>query len=262
MSAASLLGLGLLLAAAVMAATFALARRVDNYSIVDVAWSLTFTPLALLDAALATGWGPRRALVAALTCAWSLRLGLHLWARIAAHHPREDGRYVELRRRWAPALATRFFVFFQAQGLLNVLLSLPVLLACSNASPAFSAVELAGVALFVVALGGEALADAQLRRFKARAGSAGRVCDVGLWSWSRHPNYFFEWLVWCGFAALALPAPWGFTAAFAPLLMLYFLLRVTGIPMTEEQSLRTRGAAYRDYQRRTSAFFPLPPRRA
>lgn len=261
MSAATLLALALLLAAGLMTAAFALARRIDNYSVVDVAWSLAFTPLALLYAALGAGWGPRRAVVAALTGAWSLRLGLHLWARIAAHHPREDGRYVELRRRWAPAPATRFFVFFQAQGLLNVLLSLPVLLACSNASPAFSAVELAGVAVFVVALGGEALADAQLRRFKAVPGNAGLVCDVGLWSWSRHPNYFFEWLVWCGFFLLALPAPWGWTSAFAPLLMLWFLLRVTGIPATEEQSLRTKGEAYREYQRSTSPFFPLPPRR-
>ena len=261
MSAAALLTLALLLAAGSMTAVFTLARRIDNYSIVDVAWSLIFTPLALLYAALGTGWAPRRALVAGLTAAWSLRLGLHLWARIASHHPREDGRYVELRRLWAPRLAARFLAFFQLQGLLNVVLSLPVLLACLHEAPAFAPIELAGAAVLAVAVGGEALADAQLRRFKAAPGSAGRVCDTGLWSWSRHPNYFFEWLAWCGFFLLALPAPWGWTSIFAPALMLYFLLRVTGIPTTEEQSLRTKGAAYRQYQRTTSAFFPLPPRR-
>ncbi len=261
MSAATLLALALLLAAGLMTAVFALARRIDNYSVVDVAWSLAFTPLALLYAALGPGWGPRRRLVAALTAAWSLRLGLHLWSRVASHHPREDGRYVELRRLWASKLAARFFGFFQLQGLLNVALSLPVLLACLHEAPAFAPVELAGAVVFAVSVGGETLADAQLRRFKADPARRGRVCDVGLWRFSRHPNYFFEWLVWCGFLLLALPAPWGWTAAFAPLLMLWFLLRVTGIPATEEQALRTKGEAYRQYQRSTSAFFPLPPRR-
>jgi steroid 5-alpha reductase family enzyme len=261
-SPATLLVLALLLAGGLMTVVFALARRIQNYSVVDVAWSLAFTPLALLYAALGTGWGPRRTLMAGLTAAWSLRLGLHLWVRIARHHPREDGRYVELRRLWASHPAVRFFAFFQLQGLLNVILSLPVLLACLHPAPAFAPAELAGAAVFAIAVTGEGLADAQLRRFKADPARRGQVCDVGLWRFSRHPNYFFEWLVWCGFFLLALPAPWGWTTIFAPLLMLYFLLRVTGIPMTEEQSVRTKGAAYREYQRTTSAFFPLPPRRA
>lgn len=112
----------------------------------------------------------------------------------------------------------------------------------------------------MVALAGEALADRQLAAFKADPGSRGRACRAGLWRYSRHPNYFLEWLVWVAYAAFALTSPWGWTSAYAPLLMLFFLLRVTGIPMAEEQALRSRGADYREYQRTTSALFPWFPK--
>jgi steroid 5-alpha reductase family enzyme len=258
---AGLLLLATLLAAFLMAATFAVARRIDNYSIVDVAWSANFTPIAWLYAALAPGYLPRRLLVAGLVTLWSLRLALHLHRRIAAQHPVEDGRYQELRRAWTGRLATRFFLFFQAQGLLNALLSIPFLLACLDRRGPLDAKDAAGASLFAVALAGEAAADRQLARWKRDPARRGGVCDVGLWGLSRHPNYFFEWLVWVAFALLAVRAPWGAGAVFAPLLMLYFLLSVTGIPATEAQALRSRGEAYRDYQRRVSAFFPWRPRR-
>jgi len=110
-----------------------------------------------------------------------------------------------------------------------------------------------------VAVLGEGIADAQLRRFKADPANRGLVCRVGLWGWSRHPNYFFDWLIWCAFVLLALGSPWGWVTVVSPALMLYFLLRVTGIPATEAHALRSRGAAYVQYQREVSAFVPLPP---
>jgi steroid 5-alpha reductase family enzyme len=122
--------------------------------------------------------------------------------------------------------------------------------------------EWAGAALWLFALLGESAADLQLARFKADPSTRGRVCDVGLWRLSRHPNYFFEWLVWCAYFLFALPSPWGWTTVSCPLLMLYFLFRVTGIPATEEQALRSRGEAYRRYQRTTSAFVPWVRRSA
>jgi steroid 5-alpha reductase family enzyme len=110
--------------------------------------------------------------------------------------------------------------------------------------------------VFLAGLIGESAADWQLARFKATPGHAGRICQAGVWNYSRHPNYFFEWLVWCGFALVALAAPWGWLGLLSPALMLYTLLRVTGIPATEAAALARRGDAYREYQRTTSAFVP------
>jgi steroid 5-alpha reductase family enzyme len=245
-----------------MAGVFVIGRRIANFSVVDVAWSLNFIPLAWLAAALGSGNAARRLAVAVLVSFWSARLGAHLWTRIAALHPAEEGRYVELRRRWAADLDRRFFAFFLFQGALNGVLCLPAILACFNASPTVHPLEIAGALLFVASLAGESSADASLAAFRRRADSKGRVCREGLWRYSRHPNYFFEWLVWCAFALIATPAPWGFLAWSCPALMLYFLLRVTGIPATEEQAVRSRGDAYREYQRTTSAFVPWFPRNA
>ena len=260
MSGPALLGLGGGLAALVMAAVFLLSLRIRNFSVVDVAWSAVFTPLAVLYASFGVGGTARRALIAAMVTLWSLRLAAHLYLRIAALHPEEEGRYVQLRRDWASNLNPRFFWFFQAQGLLATLLSVPFLLACVDSRPALGPFELAGTALFAIALCGESIADRQLASWKADPANRGRTCRSGLWRYSRHPNYFFEWLVWVAFAVFAWPSPWGALAIACPLLMLFFLFRVTGIPMTEEQALRSRGEDYREYQRTTSAFVPWLPR--
>jgi|JI10StandDraft_1071094.scaffolds.fasta_scaffold50514_3 steroid 5-alpha reductase family enzyme len=250
----------LILAAGLMAVTFALALWLDNFSIVDVAWSFNFTPVAALYMVLSPAPGWRRGVVLAVVAVWSLRLAGHLARRIAALHPVEEGRYLELRRQWANNVQGRFFRFFMIQGGLNVLLSTPILFLSRHVDPALGLLEGLGLALFVTSLAGEALADAQLAEFKRDPASKGRVCDLGLWRYSRHPNYFFEWLVWCAFALMATAVPWGFLSWVCPALMLYFLLRVTGIPMTEEQAIRSRGEAYRNYQATTSAFVPWFPR--
>lgn len=235
-----------------MALVWWVSERIRNAGIVDIAWSALFTPLAILYAALGQGWAPRRLAVAAAASVWSVRLAWHLYRRVMGRHPREDRRYVELRRRFGG----KFFAFFEAQGLLAALLSTPFALAAMNETRGFHAIEIAGYALLIVAGTGETIADAQLARFKATANRDDAVCRVGLWRTSRHPNYFFEWLVWCAFFLMALPAPGGWISLFCPVLMLYFLLRVTGIPMLEEQAVATKGDAYRAYQRSTSAFVP------
>jgi len=253
----TLLALGALLMAAAFVVVWAVAVRIRNAGIVDVAWAGGLSALALLYAGLGGGWGPRRTLAAGMTVAWSLRLAVYLWRRVATAHPAEDGRYAELRRRWEGRnVDRRFLVFFLAQALLDVLLSLPMLLASLNPAPGLHPLEWAGAGLWLVAVGGESLADRQLARFKAEPGNRGRVCQVGLWRYSRHPNYFFEWLVWCAWFVFASASPWGWLTLYCPALMLYFLFRVTGIPATEEQAVRTKGDAYRDYQRTTSAFVP------
>jgi steroid 5-alpha reductase family enzyme len=193
---------------------------------------------------------------------WSVRLTAHLAARMRGKP--EEGRYRALRAGWEAAghdVPRRFLFFFLFQGLLDVFFSVPMLLAVLNPAPRFSAWEVAGAGLWLVAVAGESAADAQLERFKADPASRGRTCDTGLWRTSRHPNYFFEWLVWVAWCVFALGSPWGSLAVICPAVMLFFLLRVTGIPATEEQAIRSRGEAYRRYQRTTSAFVPWFPRR-
>lgn len=237
------------------------ARRLDNYGIVDVAWSYAFAAVAAFYAFAGAGWTGRRALLAAMVITWSLRLGTHLWVRVARHHPAEDTRYVQLRRDWAVDFNRKMAGFFQLQAVSVVLLGLGFVVAAQNPVARWHALEIAGAVVWLLAISGEAIADAQLAAFKGRPENRGQVCAVGLWRYSRHPNYFFEWLIWVGYALFALASPGGWLGLIGPAGILYLLVRVTGIPLAEQQSLRSRGDAYRRYQAVTSAFVPWPRRR-
>jgi len=169
--------------------------------------------------------------------------------------------YLPLRSKWGDRAQSRFFVFFQLQALVDMIFSLPYLVAMTNPTPGLGVWGLAGVLVWVVAVVGEALADRQLAAFRADPANRGRTCRVGLWRASRHPNYFFEWLHWWSYVLLAVGSPWWALTLVGPALMLFFLFKVTGIPATEAQALASRGEDYRDYQRTTSAFIPWFPRR-
>lgn len=231
-----------------------------NAAIVDFGWAVGTGLLGTFYALLGGGWPTRAWAIGAMSGLWGLRLAIHLLVRTFGHV--EEGRYQELRRSWKTNLGLKFLVFFQVQAVTCVLLSAPFLLAAVNPAPAAHWLEYAGATLWMVGFAGEAVADAQLAAFKAAPYTSGRTCNTGLWRYSRHPNYFFEWLTWVAFAVFATPSPYGWIGWLAPALILYFLLRVTGIPATEEQALRSRGEEYRHYQRTTSAFIPWFPRRA
>jgi len=236
-------------------------QRTRNAGIVDVGWALAFAPVVAVFGVMAHTpwcvWGP----IAALVGAWSVRLGGYLIARGAASGA-EEGRYADLRARWAPHASRAFFVFFQAQAALVGILSTAFVVPFVVTPWDGGAVRGAGIAITSIGLLGETIADAQLARFK-RTAAKGSVCDVGLWSWSRHPNYFFEWCVWLGYAVFGLAfAPWGLVALGGQALIVGTILKVTGIPATEAQALRSKGDAYRAYQARVSAFVPWPPRRS
>ena len=240
---------------------YLLARRVDNYGIVDIAWSYAFGALAAFYVLAGTGWPVRRALLGAMVSLWSARLGTHLAIRVIGHHPVEDGRYRQLRQDWSANFTSKMAWFFQMQAVSVVVLAAGFLAVSLNPAPALHPLEIAGAVLWLLAISGEALADAQLAAFKRHTANKGLVCDVGLWRYSRHPNYFSEWMVWVAYAVFALASPWGWVGILGPVSILYLLLRVTGIPMTEEQSIRSRGDAYRRYQQTTSAFVPWFPRK-
>jgi steroid 5-alpha reductase family enzyme len=165
-----------------------------------------------------------------------------------------------LRERWQGSPA-RFFLFFQLQALVVALFAVPFFAAASQ--PDLDARWIAAAAAcWLLSLGGETLADRQLARFRADPANRGRTCRDGLWGWSRHPNYFFEWLHWFAYVLLAAGGPLAGWSWIGPIVMLLFLYRVSGIPWTEAQALRSRGEDYRRYQRQVSAFLPLPPRGA
>jgi steroid 5-alpha reductase family enzyme len=251
---------GWLVMAAVMVALWVVQRAHRDAGIVDVGWAAGLGLLAVLYAVLGSGDPPRRLLVAGMACAWSLRLAWYILVNRVIGKP-EDGRYQTLRSKWGNDAQSRFFVFFQLQALVDVIFAIPFLVAMTNPRAGFGAWDLAGVLVWVVAVGGEAFADRQLAVFRADPANRGRTCRVGLWRASRHPNYFFEWLHWWSYVLLAVGSPWWALTLIGPALMLFFLFKVTGIPATEAQALASRGDDYRDYQRTTSAFVPWFPRR-
>jgi steroid 5-alpha reductase family enzyme len=233
-----------------------LALRINNLGILDIAWSYAFAPVAVFYAVTTNGDLTRRWLMAGMSVLWSVRLGTYLYFRVMGHHPKEDPRYAEMRVRWDKNLKLHVLVFFQLQAVLIALLSIPFLVVCLNERPGISLMEWLGVAIWLVAVTGEGLADWQLKQFKSDPKNRGRVCQAGLWNYSRHPNYFFEWLVWVGFFVFALGSPLGGATIYCPALMLFFLLRVTGLPLTETLSVKSKGDPYREYQRTTSRFVP------
>jgi len=230
-----------------------------NASVVDPGWAGGLALLGVIYAAMGGGYPLRTVLIASMALLWGLRLAFYLLFTRVIGHP-EEGRYVQLRREWGGNLPLKFLLFFQFQALLCVFLATPFLVASLNRQPRLSLPEYVGTALWFVALIGEIVADSQLQAFKSDPANRGRTCRVGLWKYSRHPNYFFEWLIWVAFALFAMGSPYGYIALASPALMLFFLFRVTGIPATEAQALRTKGEDYRQYQQTTSVFVPWFPR--
>lgn len=260
MSPLQLILLGGATVSALMFALWLFHFPLKNAAIVDFGWALGTGMLGVGYALFGGGYRPRALAVGVMSGVWGLRLALHLLVRTLGHD--EEGRYQELRRQWKTNLGFKFLVFFQFQAVTCVLLAAPFLLGATNVAPRITWGEYAAMILWVISISGEALADAQLATFKRDPYSKGRTCRVGLWRYSRHPNYFFEWMIWVSFAIFSTSSPYGWIGWISPALILYFLLRVTGIPATEEQSLRTKGGEYREYQRTTSAFVPWFPKGA
>jgi len=231
-----------------------------NAAIVDAGWAGGLALLGVIYAAIRGGCPVRAVLIASMAALWGFRLAFFLLFTRVIGHPKE-GRYVQLRRDWGGNMPFKSLLFFEFQALLCVLFSVPFLIAALNLRPHLSAFEYAAAALWLIAWISEFVADSQLNSFKSNPANRGVTCRVGLWRYSRHPNYFFEWLIWVAFALFALGSPYGYLALFAPALMLYFLFRLTGIPATEAQALRSKGEDYRQYQRTTSVFVPWFPRK-
>jgi steroid 5-alpha reductase family enzyme len=232
------------------------AHKLKNAGVVDIFWSYNFAVIAVILLILAPGFETRKLLICGMVIIAGVRLGTHLAVRIVKHLSVEEGRYQQLRKEWAPNPEQKFFFFFQFQAISNVLLAIPFFVVTQNTNPQFSPLEYVGAGLWLISVLGEAIADAQLAAFKKDTKNKGKVCNTGLWGYSRHPNYFFEWLMWVAYFVFALASPYGYLAIISPAIILYLLLKVTGIPATEEQAVRSKGELYKSYQSATSVFIP------
>lgn len=258
-------GAAALLLAIIMTLAWVVQYRTGQGAWVDAFWTFGIGLAGLLVALWPLAPGDihfRQGAVAGLIALWSLRLGGHLVERALKGAP--DERYEGLKREWGDKAQPRLFAFLMLQAGAAALLVVSLLVAARNPVPGPTPQDLLAVLIMLVALGGEATADRQLAAFKANPANKGKICDTGLWAWSRHPNYFFEWLGWCAWPVMAIDLtgqwPWGWLALTAPVYIYWLLTRVSGVPPLEAHMKKTRPEAFARYAARTSLFFPRPPK--
>ena len=247
-------------AALMMSLVYLWQRRSGNAGYVDAAWSLCIGVISIALAIMSEAPAQRRLLSGGIIGLWSLRLTIYLLRRLASDES-EDGRYKALRHKWGARFQFKIFWFYQLQAASTLAFALAPWLASRAQRSPLDGWDFLGLTIGLVGITGVTLSDWQLSRFKQRPESKGRTCRIGLWRYSRHPNYFFEWVHWWAYLPIAAGAVGWWAAAVPPSLLLYFILYKTGIPPTEQQAVASRGDEYRQYQRTTSAFVPWFPKR-
>lgn len=260
MSLIALAFVGLGVAGVYVTVVWLLSLVLRNASIIDIFWGPGFVLLAVVYALLSDdGYSGRQVLVSVLTGIWGLRLGGYILWRNSGHG--EDYRYQKMRENagrafWWRSLLTVFWL----QGAMLWIVAWPLLVAVHSDDPDSLAItDYIGAAVWLVGVSFEAISDFQLARFKADPSNKGKVMDRGLWRYSRHPNYFGNATLWWGLFIIAAGTPWGAATVFSPLLMTFLLTRVSGVALLE-RTIKKRRPEYADYERRTSAFIPLPPK--
>ena len=249
-------GLGVMMTMGLVTWIYSLFRR--NVNVVDSLWSLMFLAGALTYASAAGGMTDHNVLLLVLVSLWAVRLSVFLavrnWGEV------EDRRYQAIRANNEPHFNLKsLYIVFGLQAVLAWIISVPLLVALTSGSE-IGIIEIAATALWITGFLIEAIADLQLYRFKSRPENRGKVLDSGLWAYSRHPNYFGEFLIWWSYFLFALSAG-GWWTVFSPLLMTVLLLKVSGVSLMEK-GITERRAGYREYIQSTNAFFPGKPKRS
>ncbi|MET0171470.1 MAG: DUF1295 domain-containing protein [Agrobacterium vaccinii] len=242
----------------VMSGAWAVQRTTGASGWIDTIWSFAVGIGGMIAILFADGSFERRVAAFVIIAIWSIRLGSHIGSRTKGGG--EDPRYAKLVEEWGASASSKLFFFLQIQALAAFILVLAVYVAASNTAPFPTALDIVALIISLVALGGEAVSDRQLAHFRKTPEAKTEVCETGLWRYSRHPNYFFEWMGWCAWPLLAItgPSPWSWAAFLAPMLMYWLLVHASGIPPLEEHMLRSRGDKFRALQKRVNAFFPGP----
>jgi steroid 5-alpha reductase family enzyme len=235
---------------------FLVAQALKRNDIADIAWGVGFIVTALSAMIFTEGVSPRGILVIFLVILWGVRLTCHIFLRNRGKG--EDSRYRKWRRQWGKyAVIRAYFQVFLLQGLLIVVISLPVTAIIMSAQNSFSAFDVFGVCIWLVGFTFEAVGDYQLMKYKRNPANKGKIMTQGLWKYTRHPNYFGEVALWWGIYLIALSVPWGWATIVGPVTINYLILKVSGIPLLEEKY--EDNPEFQTYKKRTSAFFPLPP---
>lgn len=234
-----------------MCIMWGLYRILKNPSVVDVSWSLGLMIAGLIYLNMPP-YHVRTVLIGLFLMVWALRLALYLWyTRIQKGHV--DKRYMELSTHWKISPSLGFFLNFQLQGLLIFIISSVFFLISRSGLVHITLFDFFAFGLIIIGIVGETIADLQLQRFKIA--HKGEVCQSGLWRYSRHPNYFFDWLSWVGFAVFAIQSSIGYLCLVSPGMLYIIFTHITG-PLTEKGSIHSKGEKYIAYQKQTSMFFP------
>ncbi len=225
--------------------------------VADVAWGLGFVLMAWVSYFLSDDPGERGILVATLVSIWGFRLAWHIHARNKGKG--EDYRYLAWRNEWGKWFYPRSYIqVYLLQGMFLFLIVSPVLLINKSTGNDLGTLDMIGAAVWVLGFCFEAVGDAQLARFVKNPGNTGKLMRSGLWAYTRHPNYFGEVVQWWGVWLIALAVPGGWVGVVGPVTITFLILKVSGIPMLEKKM--EEHPEFREYKRRVSVFFPLPPR--
>jgi steroid 5-alpha reductase family enzyme len=244
---------------AVMVFTWIISLMVNNASIVDIVWGAGFAINSWVLAVTIDGDSGRQILVAVLVGVWGVRLAGYLAKRNIGHG--EDWRYVAMRKKQGAKFPVMSLItVFGLQGVLMWIVSLPVMFANADSTPGVGPIAVMGILVWLVGFGFEAVGDMQLARFKKNPDNQGKVMDQGLWSLTRHPNYFGDALLWWGIGIVAAETGSGVIGFIGPVVMTYLLMRVSGVPILEK-SLQRRREGYAEYVAKTSGFIPRPPKK-
>jgi len=240
-----------------MTAWYLVSRALTRFDVADIGWGPGFIVSAVTAAAINESLNPRAYLVMALVIIWGMRLSLHVYLRNRGKP--EDARYRSWRQEWGKNANIRaFFQIFMLQGLLVMVISLPVTSVIRAGRMPFTILDAAGLLIWAMGFLFEAISDLQLVRFKKDAAHKGKIIMTGLWRYSRHPNYFGEVTLWWGIYLIAVAAGAGWPMIIGPLTITFLILKVSGIPMLEKKY--EGNPEFEEYRQRTSAFFPLPPK--
>ncbi len=241
-----------------MTAWFFIARAIDRNDIADILWGTGFIVTAGTALIMNENISPRGLLAASLIVLWGVRLAAHIYMRNRGKP--EDRRYRKWKEEWGRHAVIRAFLqVFLLQGLLIVIISLPVTFIIMSGHYSFGLLDVIGVCIWTTGYAFEAVGDYQLLQFKGDPANKGKRMMKGLWSYTRHPNYFGEVTLWWGVYLIALSVPQGWATIVGPLTITFLILKVSGIPLLEEKY--KDNPEFQSYKRRTSAFFPLPPRK-